>query len=103
VLKWLRFKRAGRTAHWNGNLSHLETAQLIERFLEGNELYPQEWNDFVEVPQRHKETDVYRQRCYDLDPLVNSHETPDPEALAELQSMVGTLHQKGKGADLGGS
>jgi hypothetical protein len=31
------------------------------------------------VPQRENEVDAYRKRCYELDPLVNSHEAPDPE------------------------
>jgi hypothetical protein len=87
--------------HWNGNPNYLEMAQLIERFLEGNELYPQEWNDFVEVPQFEKERDAYRQRCYDLDPLVNSHEAPDLDAISELRSMVRTLRERGNEPDLG--
>jgi hypothetical protein len=77
----LRLRRRANASHWNENLSYPEMAQLIERFLEGNELYPQEWNDFVEVPQRQKERDAYRKRCYDLDPLVNSHEAADPDAI----------------------
>jgi hypothetical protein len=74
-------------------------AQLIERFLDGNERYPQEWNDFVEVPQHQKDRDVYRKRCYELDPLVNSHEAPDPDAIAELRSMITALRKRGNGAD----
>jgi hypothetical protein len=68
-----------------------EVAQLIERFLENTSLYPQEWNDFVEGSQRDKELDFYRKRCYDLDPLVNRAGQPDPEAVAELRSMMDVL------------
>ena len=101
MFNWLRRGTRADAAHWNGNLSYTQMAQLIERFLEGNELYPQEWNDFVEVSQRQKEMDVYRKRCYDLDPLVNSHEAPDPEAVAELRSMIRTLREKANKANLG--
>lgn len=89
----LRFKRWAHARHWNGHLNYSETAHLIERLIEGNELYPQEWNDFVEVPQRQKEVDAYRKRCYELDPLVNSHEA-DPDAIAELRSMPRTLRDR---------
>jgi hypothetical protein len=68
-----------------------EVAQLIERFLEKKSLYPQEWNDFVDGSLRDKELDVYRKRSYELDPLVNRPGEPDPEAVAELRSMIEIL------------
>jgi hypothetical protein len=101
VFSWLRFTRRADAPHWNGNLNYSEMAELIERFLEINEDYPQEWNDFVEVPQREKERDACRKRCDDLDPLVNNHEAPDPDAIAELRSMVRTLREKSNEPDLG--
>jgi hypothetical protein len=76
---------------WKKNMNSEEVAGIIERFLENRSLYPQEWNDFVETLQRDKKTDTYRKRCYELDPLVNCPEDPDPEAIAELRSMVETL------------
>ena len=49
-----------------------EIAGIIERFLDGNSLYPQEWNDFVECRERDASLDSYRRKCYELDPMVNS-------------------------------
>jgi hypothetical protein len=68
-------------------------AQRIERFLEGTSLYPQEWNDFVESPQYDQKMDVYRKRCYELDPLVNRPGDQDAEALSELRSMIEALRR----------
>jgi len=45
----------------------------------------------VEGPQRDKELDVYRKRCYELDPRVNCPGVQDSEALAELKSLVEKL------------
>jgi hypothetical protein len=66
-------------------------AQLIERFLEGRSLYPQEWNDFVDTRLADEVTDVYRKRCDELDPLVNRPGEPDAKAVRELRSMIETL------------
>ena len=68
-----------------------EIADLIERFLDGKSLYPQEWNDFVDSSQRDKEIDFYRRRCYELDPLVNRPGPPDQNAIAELRKLVSEL------------
>ena len=68
-----------------------DVADLIERFLEGRSLYPQEWNDFVDASQRNKTVEGYRRRCNELDPLVNRPGDPDAEAVAELRSMIGRL------------
>jgi hypothetical protein len=68
-----------------------EVAQLIERFLENRSLYPQEWNDFVDTQQKDKVIDKYRRECDGLDPLVNSPEDPDPEAIARLKEIINQL------------
>ena len=49
----------------------VEIAGIIERFLDGNSLYPQEWNDFVDCSGRDANLEHYRKRCDQLDPLVN--------------------------------
>jgi len=69
-----------------------EAADLIGRFLEGNLSYPQEWNDFVDRGRRvEQQVEPYRDRCDQLDPLVNRPGLPDPEALAELRRIVTVL------------
>jgi hypothetical protein len=75
-----------------------EIADLIERFLDGKSLYPQEWNDFVESSQHDKKLDVYRKRCDQLDPLVNRPGDMDPTAVAELREMVDELRRLGEPA-----
>jgi hypothetical protein len=76
------------------SLTAPQIADLIERFLDGTSLYPQEWNDFVERSQRDKEMDRFRKRCSELDPLVNHPGKPDPKAVAELRSMVEMLRSQ---------
>jgi hypothetical protein len=83
------------------DLDYSEMAQLIERFLDGTSLYPQEWNDFVDCSQSDPEMEVYRKRCDELDPLVNEEEDPDPAAVSELRSMIETLRQKSGRPDVG--
>lgn len=70
-----------------------EIADLIERFLNGASLYPQEWNDFVS--RRHLDImlDSYRKRCEMLDPRVNCPDPQDPNALEELRSTVQELRR----------
>ena len=68
-----------------------EIADIIERFLEGRSLYPQEWNDFVESRHQDERLEVYRLRCDDLDPLVNSPDPMDPAAVAKLRRMIEEL------------
>jgi hypothetical protein len=68
-----------------------EVADIIERFLNDSSLYPQEWNDFVDCRHPDPKIDSYRQRCDMLDPLVNSPEPQDPDAIAELRSIVTEL------------
>jgi hypothetical protein len=72
-------------------LSAANVAQLIERFLDGTSLYPQEWNDFVETPLPSNTAEAYRKRCYELDPLVNRPGEPDAEAVSELRGMIEAL------------
>jgi hypothetical protein len=40
-----------------------EVADIVERFLSGSELYPQEFNDFFECSLSDPNLDAYRQRC----------------------------------------
>jgi hypothetical protein len=68
-----------------------EVARLIERFLENKGRYPQEWNDFVDTPQKDSVIENYRSRCYELDPLVNRPGVPDPDAVARLKGIVERL------------
>lgn len=68
-----------------------EVADLIDRFLANRELYPQEWNDFVECPQKDPDVEVYGKTCDELDPLLNRPDPIDQEALAELRLMAEEL------------
>jgi hypothetical protein len=68
-----------------------EIADLIERFLNGRSLYPQEWNDFVECRLTDKKLDLYRKRCNELDPHVNCDDLQEAKPLAELRRMVDEL------------
>lgn len=70
-----------------------QIADIIERFLTGDSLYPQEWNDFVECSERDSRLDIYRKRCYELDPLVNCPSPQDAKAVAELRSMIDQLRR----------
>jgi hypothetical protein len=87
----MQFWRRGKSSKRNKTV--LEVADLIERFLGGQSLYPQEWNDFVDASQRNRTVEAYRKRCYALDPLVNRPGKPDPEAVAELRLMAKRLRQ----------
>lgn len=71
-----------------------KAADLIERFLDHRSLYPQEWSDFVESSQRDEKVDIYRKRCYELDPLVNRPGAIDPKAVSELRNMVDELRKQ---------
>ena len=89
----LRAMHPGAEVSLVKKLNNLDVAHLIERFLEKRSFYPQEWNDFVETSQPDRKIDVYRKRCYLLDPLVNRPGDPDREAVAELRSMIETLRR----------
>jgi hypothetical protein len=69
-------------------MNSLEAAGVIERFLQGKSSYPQEWNDFVDTPQKRTEVESIRRRCYQLDPMVNLPSGSDPVAITELESIV---------------
>jgi hypothetical protein len=77
----------------NQRRTAVEIADIIERFLNQNSSYLQEWNDFVECREPDSRLDTYRKRCDELDPLVNSPGPQDPKAIAELRSMVGQLRR----------
>jgi hypothetical protein len=76
---------------WHENMSAVEAAELIERYLEGRSLYPQEWNDFVETPQVNPFVECYRKKCDELDPLVNRPGEPDPRTVEQLKAIVVVL------------
>ena len=76
-------------------MTPLEIAELIQRFLDEKSHYPEEWVEFAETPQHDKQLDVYRKRCDRLDPLVNRPGEMDPQAVAELRSMVDELRRSG--------
>ena len=82
-------------------MSREEVADLIERFLEGRSLYPQEWGDFVECRQQNSEIDKIRKRLdVELDPLVNCPGEQDPKAIAELKAIVAELRSRPEGTEL---
>lgn len=85
-LKPIRFSRGKKR-------SAAEIANIIDRFLKGSSLYPQEWSDFVEWRERDSALEHYRKRCYKLDPLVNSPFGRDKAAIAELQDLVKQLRK----------
>jgi hypothetical protein len=72
-------------------LAASEAADLIDRFLSRRELYPQEWNDFVEGRRVERCVEPFRNRCSQLDPLVNCPGTPDLTALQELRNIASAL------------
>jgi hypothetical protein len=77
----------------NRNMTPLEIAELIQRFLDEKSFYPEEWVEFAETPQHDKKLDVYRKRCDQLDPLVNRPGEMDPSAVAELTLMIDELRR----------
>ena len=76
------------------NMNGEEVAQLIDRFLESRSLYPQEWNDFVDTPQKDTVIENYREQCYELDPLVNRPGGSDPAAIARLKGIIERLRSR---------
>jgi hypothetical protein len=79
---------------WKRNMNLHEVADLVERFLKGKSLYPQEWNDFVDTGQEDPTVNSYRKRCYEIDPLINRPGDADPKAMAELKSMITQLRSR---------
>lgn len=74
-------------------LQPVDSADLIDRFLNHSELYPQEWNDFIEAVKVDPSVEPFRKRCYELDPLVNRPDEPDLDAVAELKQIALTLRK----------
>jgi hypothetical protein len=94
IVRWTNGDRANHPAGkpvWKKNMNAEEVAQLIERFLEGQSLYPQEWNDFVDTPQEDPAINVCRKECEELDPLVNRPGEPDPDAVVHLRRFIERL------------
>jgi len=76
-------------------MTPLEAAQLIERFLADGSLYPEEWADFAETPQKDMRVEPQRKRCDKLSPLVNRPGEMDQSAVAELRAIIGELRSLG--------
>ena len=72
-------------------LSPADAADLIDRFINERERYPQEWNDFVEALKVEPEVETFRKRCYELDPFVNRPGGADPGTMQELKEIVSEL------------
>ena len=58
-----RPKQAERPLVMTGRKTPGQIADVIERFLAGAGLYPQEFNDFIECSLSDPQLDAYRQRC----------------------------------------
>jgi len=76
---------------WKKNMTADDAAQVIERFLRNESLYPQEWNDFVDTPQVDPVIDKYRRECEDLEHSFDYEGEPDATALARLQAIIERL------------
>lgn len=78
-------------------------ADIIERFLSGSSLYPQEFSDFFECSVLDPELDAYRQRCE----MLHSEFEPrrgeggqrqaqrETAAIDELKQIVAELRLRG--------
>jgi hypothetical protein len=74
----------------------LGVADRIQRVLNGESAYPQEWNDFVEESQPNKQIEKIRKECYARNPLVNG---PVSRMLARARN--GSLLLRSRGWALG--
>jgi hypothetical protein len=72
-------------------ISPIEAADVIDRFIEERSKYPDEWNDFVGGKRVDPRIKRYRDRCYELDPLVNRPGPMDIKAVAELKEIASIL------------
>lgn len=70
-----------------------EAAGIIERFLADNSKYPQEWNDFVDSMRVEAGVEEFRERCDELNPMVNCPDPRDEPALVELREIATKLHE----------
>jgi hypothetical protein len=73
------------------NMNAEDVAQLIERFLANQSLYPQEWNDFVDTPQKDPAIESYRKECDELAPRVNRQGELERNAIARLRKIIEQL------------
>jgi hypothetical protein len=76
---------------WKKNITFVEAADLIERFLKSESQYPQEWTDFIDTPQQHPQLETYRRRCSELDAQISHPGDPDSQAVSELKQIIGLL------------
>jgi hypothetical protein len=95
---WALSRRTDGFGRWKKDMNAEEVAGLIERFLDRQSLYPQEWNDFVDTSQQDPLIDAYRKQCDELDPLVNCPGEEDPDAVARLRKMIQHLRSGRYGA-----
>jgi hypothetical protein len=84
-------KRVRQALMWKRHMTPKEAAQVIDRFLAENSLYPQEWTDFAETRQQDARVEQYRKRCDQLSPLVNRPGEMDRTAVSELRSIIEEL------------
>jgi len=76
-----------------------QIADVIERFVSGTSLYPQEFNDFFESARLDPKLDVYRERCEMLHIEFEPHkeegrqqkEQREAAAMRELEQIVAEL------------
>jgi hypothetical protein len=82
-----------------------QVADIIERFLSGSGLYPQEFNDFFECSVSDPKLNAYRQRCEmlhgEFEPrrgqliplsLEDRQQQREAAAIRELEQIVAELH-----------
>ena len=86
---------------WKEDFNSFEAADPIQRFLDGESAYPQEWNDVVETTQRNRQIEEIRKQSCVRDPLVNCPGEPDARAAAEWQSIVAELKLRELGLRVG--
>lgn len=61
----------------------------MERFVNNESLYPQEWNDFIDCGQENPETEAIRRRCDEvIQPLLEEQGEVAEKAIAEVHAMI---------------
>jgi len=78
---------------WKADMNLSEVAGVVERYLASKSSYPQEWNDFIDTPQKDWIVDAYRKCCYELDPLINHDGKPSPGVVAALKGIAMALRE----------
>ena len=81
---------------FKANMNLHEVADLIDRYLGHESLYPQEWNDFIDTGQDNWIVEAYRKCCYALDPLINHDGEPCPGVVTALKGIVTALRETAK-------